>query len=117
MKFDLSSNNVSHLIRAGTFSSNPNLRFVSLAHNAIRSVETGAFGKSLEHVWLTGNSLTCAELGGLIPSGAGCTDESDCGAMNGVVDFGDGVCHGELDPPIDTAACLWDGGDCSEANG
>ena len=111
---DLSSNNISHFIRAGTFA-NPDLRFVSLANNAVPYVEAGAFGKSLEHVWLTGNNLTCTGLVGVdgaLPRGAGCTDGGICGAIYGVASIGNGRCTANSDPLYSTVECLWDGGDC-----
>jgi hypothetical protein len=114
VNIDISANNVSHPIEVGTFA-NPNLRFVSLAHNAIRSVEAGAFGKSLEHVWLTGNNLTCVGLAGVdgaLPSDAGCTDEGTCDALFGIAYFGDESCDVHVDPRYNTAECMWDGGDC-----
>lgn len=114
---DVSANNISHPgIGAGTFA-NPDLAFVSLAHNpTLRSVEAGAFGESLEHVWLTGSNLTCARLAGAdgaLPPGAGCADEGVCGAVWGVSSHGNGVCDEKWDPRYNTAECLWDGGDCA----
>ena len=114
---DVSANNISHPgIGAGTFA-NPDLAFVSLAHNpTLRSVEAGAFGESLEHVWLTGSNLTCARLAGAdgaLPSGAGCADEGVCGAVWGVAPLGNGFCDEKFDPRYNTAECLWDGGDCA----
>ena len=113
---DVSANNISHPgIGAGTFA-NPDLAFVSLAHNpTLRSVEAGAFGESLEHVWLTGSNLTCAGLAsaaGALPSGAGCTDEGTCVSMWGLSDIGNGICDDFDDPLANSAECLWDGGDC-----
>ena len=114
ISIDISANNISHSIGEGTFA-NPDLAFVSLAHNAIRSIEAGAFGKSLEHVWLTGTNLTCAGLAGedgALPSGAGCTDEGVCSAMWGVAALGDGWCDDAWEPLYNTAECQWDSGDC-----
>ena len=87
------------------------------AHNAIQSVDAGAFGKSLEHLWLTGTNLTCAGLAssGVFPNGAGCTDETVCRAKWGIGWIGNGDCDdGTIvgDPLYSTAECLWDGGDC-----
>ena len=109
---DVSSNNISHPTRAGTFA-NPDLAYVSLAHNAIGSVEAGAFGMSLEHVWLTGSELGCTDLAdsGALPSGADCTDEGVCGSDFGVSALGNGYCD-DWDPLYNTAGCLFDGGDC-----
>ena len=114
---DVSANNISHPgIGAGTFA-NPDLAFVSLAHNpTLRSVEAGAFGESLEHVWLTGSNLTCAWLAGAdgaLPREAGCADEGVCGAVFGVSVLGGGLCDEKWDLRYNTAECLWDGGDCA----
>lgn len=114
---DVSSNEISR-IGAGTFAArtNPNLAYVSLAHNPIRSAELeGAFGNALEHLWLTGSNLTCAELAsaeGVLPRGAGCTQEVVCGGMWGVAPLASGICDADFDSQYDTQECLWDGGDC-----
>ena len=96
---------------------NPDLAFVSLAQNpTLGSVEAGAFGESLEHVWLTGSNLTCAQLAGTdgaLPQEAGCADEGVCGAVWGVAVVGDGICNEGTDRRYNTAGCLWDGGDCA----
>ena len=112
---DLSFNNISHPIGSDTFS-NSKLRFVSLAHNRITRVKPSAFGKSLEHAWLTGNNVTCAELerNGALPDGAGCSDDAVCQAREGLTWLGNGFCDGWWDELVDTAACLWDGGDCEK---
>lgn len=88
---------------------------MSLAYNHIWMAEAGAFGKSLEHIWLTGNNLTCSVIEGVdgaLPSGAGCTDEGECSARGGVSWIGDGFCDEPFDSRYNTAGCLWDGGDC-----
>jgi len=118
---DISSNNISR-IDAGTFAvrTNPNLAYVSLAHNAIRSAELeGSFSNALEHLWLTGSNLTCAELAGaegLLPRGADCTQEVACGGMWGVAPLGNGICDAVFDSQYDTQECLWDAGDCEDTH-
>ena len=79
-------------------------------------MEAGAFGESLEHVWLTGSNLTCARLAGVsgvLPSMAGCTDEGVCGGVGGVSLLRIGVCYERVDPQYNTAECLWGGGGCA----
>ena len=68
---------------------------------------------------MTGSNLMCARLagvGGVLPSGAGmgagCTDEGVCGAVFGVGPLGNGFCNDKSDPRYNTAACLWDWGEC-----
>jgi len=106
---DVSSNNISGTISAGTFA-NPSLRYVSLAHNTIRHVEAGAFNELLDNVWLTGNNMTCPSLADV--EDARCTEEGVCDAVAGVANLGNGICEVLWDPGHMTAGCLWDGGDC-----
>ena len=111
---DLSANNISHTIGAGSFA-NPDLAYVSLAYNKIEQVEPGAFGKSLDFVWLTGNNLTCVRLAGeegALPSGAICEDEGVCGGKRGLAPLRTGVCSETMDRRYNTEECRWDGGDC-----
>ena len=95
----------------------PSLPSVSLtsARIAPLSVEAGAFGEPLEHVWVTGNAnATCEgmERDGALPSGAGCTDDGVCHSLLGTAAIGNGVCSDVIDPQGNSAECLWDGGDC-----
>ena len=114
---DLSANNISHPIRSGTFVHSKGLAYVSLAFNEqVQSIEPGAFGKSLEHIWLTGcSNLTCAALertDGALPRQASCTDKGSCDGVYGVASIGTGLCDEKFDPVYNTAECLWDGGEC-----
>ena len=111
---DVAGNNISGTIGAGTFT-NPDLAFVSLAYNPVRSAEAGAFSEALEQVWLTGSNLTCARLAGVdraLPSEAGCIEGEVCDAGFGVALFRNDVCNSAWDERYNTAVCLWDGGDC-----
>ena len=111
---DLSRNEIS-FVEAGALRTK-DLRFVSLSHNQLTRIESGAFGHSLDHVWLTANAnLTCAgaEGSGVLPSGAACIDDGWCDAKWGVANVGNGFCDETFDPLYNTEACLWDAGECA----
>ena len=95
---------------------NKDLRFVSLSHNQLTRIESGAFGPSLDHVWLTANAnLTCAgaEGSGVLPSGAACIDDGWCDAKWGVSRLRNSICDGFHDEAYESEECLRDAGDCA----
>jgi hypothetical protein len=72
-------------------------------------VEPGAFFDTprVANVWVGGSALNCTRLG--LPGGVTCFDEVSCD-VEIITWVGDGVCDGG---EYDTAACAWDGGDCT----